>query len=38
MTFNCPPGSVLIGEWFVRRVENGEWEPNPREVNCIGET
>ena len=37
VTFSCPPGQVLIGSNIVECMENGEWEPDPKEVKCSGE-
>ena len=37
ITFTCPSGLVLNGSNSSMCVENGEWEPDPREVNCISE-
>ena len=36
-TFSCPPGLVFSGPMKSTCMENGEWEPDPREVDCIGE-
>ena len=37
VTFTCPPGLVLIGSDTSICMGNGEWEPNPNEVECKGE-
>ena len=37
ITFTCPSGLVLNGSNSSMCVGNGEWEPDPREVNCISE-
>ena len=37
ITLSCPLGQVLIGSTTVECMENGEWEPDPREVKCSGE-
>ena len=34
--FSCPSGLVMIGPNTATCIGNGEWEPDPREVNCIG--
>ncbi|MCG8626758.1 MAG: CCP domain-containing protein, partial [Proteobacteria bacterium] len=34
--FNCPPQHVLIGPNTTTCMGNGEWEPDPREVECKG--
>ena len=34
ITFVCPPGSTLNGPNSSTCMGKGEWEPNPREVNC----
>ena len=36
ITFTCPSGSTLIGPNSSTCMGSGEWEPDPREVNCIG--
>ena len=38
VTFACPPGQVLIGRNTSTCKGNGEWEPDPREVECKGES
>ena len=34
ITFTCPTGAILTGPNTSTCVENGEWEPDPREVEC----
>ena len=34
VTFFCPPGLVLTGPNTTTCMENGEWEPDPRETAC----
>ena len=34
VTFTCPTGAILTGPNSSTCVENGEWEPDPREVEC----
>ena len=34
--FDCPPQHVLIGPNTTTCMGNGEWEPDPREVECKG--
>ena len=36
VTFNCPLGHVLIGSNIAECKENGEWEPDPRNIKCSG--
>ena len=36
ITFTCPPGMELTGHNTTTCMENGEWEPDPREVICNG--
>ena len=36
-TFSCLPGQVLSGPFTSTCLENGEWEPDPQEVACIGD-
>ena len=38
VTFTCPPGQVLNGRNTSTCTGNGEWEPDPREAECIGES
>jgi hypothetical protein len=38
VTLECSsPNLVHMGPNITTCMENGEWEPDPREVNCIGE-
>ena len=34
--FQCPPGLGLDGANSSTCMENGEWEPPPREIHCFG--
>ena len=34
VTFSCPAGMVLAGPTTATCMENGEWEPDPMEVQC----
>ena len=36
ITFACPPYQTLNGSNSSTCMENGEWEPDPREVECTG--
>ena len=36
-TFNCLPGQVFSGPIMSTCTENGEWEPDPQQVECIGD-
>ena len=36
ITFTCPPGQILNGSNTSTCMGNGEWEPDPREVECTG--
>ena len=36
ITYTCEPGFILTGPNASVCTENGEWEPNPGEVDCIG--
>ena len=36
VTFSCPRGLVLTGPNTSTCMRNGEWEPNPGEVKCLG--
>ena len=37
VTFECSsPQLVLIGPNSITCVGNGEWEPDPRHVKCVG--
>ena len=38
VTFTCFSGSVLNGPRSSMCMGNGEWEPDPGEVNCTGVT
>ena len=38
VSFSCLPGMVLNGPNSTTCMENGEWEPDPREVACNGKT
>ena len=35
-SFSCLPGQMFSGPYKSTCLENGEWEPDPREVQCIG--
>ena len=35
--YTCPPGFVLIGPNASVCTRSGEWEPDPGEVDCIGD-
>ena len=37
VTYNCPSGMTLTGPRRSTCTGNGEWEPDPREVECKGE-
>ena len=37
-TYSCLPEQMLSGPIMSTCVENGEWEPDPREVDCIGKS
>ena len=37
-TFSCFPGQTFSGPHRSTCMENGEWEPDPQAVKCIGET
>jgi hypothetical protein len=38
VTLECiSPNLVHVGPNITTCMENGEWEPDPREANCIGE-
>ena len=37
ITYTCPPGFELTGPNASVCMRNGEWEPDPREVDCIGD-
>ena len=34
--FSCPTELVMTGPNLATCMGNEEWEPDPREVNCIG--
>ena len=34
ITFTCPTGAILTGPNLSTCVENEEWEPDPRELEC----
>ena len=36
ITYTCPPGFMLTGLNVSVCTGNGEWEPDPGEVDCIG--
>jgi hypothetical protein len=36
LSFDCPPQYFLIGSNTTSCMGNGEWEPDPREVECKG--
>ena len=36
ITFTCPAGQTLNGSNSSTCMGNGEWEPDPREVECTG--
>ena len=36
LSFDCAPQHVLIGPNTTTCMGNGEWEPDPREVECKG--
>ena len=36
LNFSCPPGLVLSGPNTTTCMENGEWEPDPRQTMCKG--
>ena len=37
VTFSCPPGLVLTGFNASMCMRNGEWEPDPQELKCLGD-
>jgi hypothetical protein len=37
ITYTCPTGFVLTGPNASACTGNGRWEPDPREVDCIGD-
>ena len=36
ISFICPPGMILIGQSAAVCMRNGEWEPDPKDVECKG--
>ena len=36
-TFSCPLGLEMTGPNSSICMENGEWEPDPREIACKGD-
>jgi hypothetical protein len=36
LSFYCPPQHILVGPNITTCMGNGEWEPDPREVECKG--
>ena len=36
ITFICPPGQMLNGSNQSTCMGNGRWEPDPRDMECIG--
>ena len=36
VSFSCPPGLVLTGPSVSMCMGNGEWEPDPSQVECNG--
>ena len=37
VTFSCPPRLVLTGPNMSTCMENGEWEPDIKEVKCLSD-
>ena len=37
ITYTCPPGFIVTGLDVSVCMGNGEWEPDPGEVECIGD-
>ena len=37
LTLSCPTKLVLVGPNISTCMENGEWEPDPKEVKCKGD-
>ena len=33
--FSCPPGMMVNGTNTATCTENGEWKPDPQDVECI---
>ena len=38
INFTCTSGMELVGPNSITCMANGEWEPNPKEVECKGES
>ena len=38
VTFGCPPGLVLSGPNASKCIRNGEWEPDPKNLQCLYNT
>ena len=38
VTLTCPPGLVLTGPDNLTCVGNVEWEPDPKDIECKGES
>ena len=38
VTFGCPPELVLVGSNTSTCMGNGQWNPNPANIACKGET
>ena len=38
VNYTCPPGLVHSGPTSSTCMQNGEWEPDPREVMCKGKS
>ena len=36
ITFACPPGQILNGSNSSTCMGDGEWEPDPRALECTG--
>ena len=36
VTFSCSENLVLVGPNSSMCMDNGQWEPDPREIKCIG--
>ena len=36
VTFGCPSGLVLVGSNTSTCMENGQWNPDPENVECRG--
>ena len=37
ITYSCPPRFILNGPNISTCMGNGEWEPDPGQMECIGE-